>query len=275
MELCVLVAGIGLLGMLALPLRAGSTDHSRTAQCMDNLRRLAECDGGLHVGQRLVSAESGRREFQPRAGVGSREHGVRGEDKSTTQTSLGSFPILAFSLPSNPVPPFASTRVPQMSGSADTRAPIRRCGGMQPAARSVSLNSAVGVNAYATVRQPIDGPWLDNNHGHTYGRRWRTYGKPEHVVGPAPSQLFTFIDEDAKSINDGIFANGMQVEEWIDWPSTRHDTSGTLAYADAHVEVRRWVDSRTVVFGSVNRRVTPRSPDVLWLRERTSAELPH
>ena len=84
------------------------------------------------------------------------------------------------------------------------------------------------------------------------------------------------LDEDVQSVNDGTFAFGMEAEEWLDWPATRHGTGATLAFADAHAEVRRWVEPSTQVVGSfVQRRRVPRSVDYAWVRERISARLSH
>ncbi len=274
LELCIVVTCVSVLGLLVVPLRAGNMDVSRTTLCMDNLRRLAAAmavyaldNGWFPPNPEDGNSTPGRTWAPGNAGPGASQEFNPDLLRDSTRSLL--YPYLESG---STVRVYACPE-DERTGKYQGADPAMR-NVIVPAARSVSLNGAVGVNPSAVVRQPVDGHWLDNNHSHTFGRRWRTYGKPEHVVGPAPSQLFTFIDEDAKSINEGIFAHGMQEQEWIDWPSTRHDTSGTLAYADGHVEGRRWVDSRTVVFNSVNRHVIRGSPDLLWLRERTSAELP-
>ena len=57
----------------------------------------------------------------------------------------------------------------------------------------------------------------------------------------SPSSLYVFIDEDAGTINDGMFvvymnpANGLQ-----DQPSLRHKTGYPLTFADGHAEVYRF-----------------------------------
>ncbi len=275
LELCVVLVCVSAVGLLATPLRAGNTDHSRTAQCMDNLRRLATAmavyaldNGWFPPNGEDGSSSAGRAWASGNAGPGGAQEFNPDPLRDPTRSLL--YPYLESGSTVRVYACPADERIGRYQGTD----PLMR-NALVPASRSVALNGALGVNPYSAVRKPTDGPWLDNNHSHTLGRRWRTYGRPEHVVAPSPSRLFTFIDEDARSINDGVLSNGMQVDEWIDWPSTRHDTSGTLAYADGHVEVRRWVDSRTVVFSNVNRRSAPKSPDVQWLRERTSAELPH
>jgi hypothetical protein len=119
----------------------------------------------------------------------------------------------------------------------------------------------------------VDGPWLDGNHSHTANRTWYTYAKLADVVRPGPSQLWTLIDEDEFSINDGSFAVIMtQPTQMIDWPGSRHDVSGVVAFGDGHAEIHRWKDSRTVVKnGNVTRSSQPNSEDIVWLQERTTS----
>ena len=142
------------------------------------------------------------------------------------------------------------------------------------AARSYSMNAAVGSNPQAKpAGTPTDGPWLDNAHTHTARNgNWRTYGRLDDIVDPSPSNLAVLVDEDSDSINDGCFGFGMQAEEWIDYPGTRHDTGGVVSFADGRAELRHWVDSRTVITNHVfpNPRV-PGSADYAWLRQHISA----
>jgi prepilin-type processing-associated H-X9-DG protein len=150
-----------------------------------------------------------------------------------------------------------------------------------PAARSIAMNLAVGTvcptfpgSHSGAPALPTHGPWLDNTHSHMRGGPFRTYGKLSDFVAPGPAKTWILIDEDADSLNDGAFAVGMINAEWIDWPGTRHDLGATISFADGRVEVRRWVDSRTIVVnGDVRRLNVPGSEDYEWLRDRTSARI--
>ncbi|MBK9139121.1 MAG: type II secretion system protein [Verrucomicrobia bacterium] len=143
-----------------------------------------------------------------------------------------------------------------------------------PAARSVAMSQAVGTNPYRGGRVAVDGPWLDNNHSHTLGRKWMTYGKNTDFTEPGPAQTWIILDEDNKSINDAGFAVGMERPEWIDWPATYHNMAGGFAFADGHSEVRKWKDGQTVVPKSGPSRISPKNPvDWKWISERTSALL--
>ncbi len=141
-----------------------------------------------------------------------------------------------------------------------------------PAARTISMSQAVGTNPNVNRgKQPVDGPWLDNNHGHTYGRTYLTFGKDSDFSDPGPASTWVLIDEDAKSLNDAGFAVGMKNPEWIDWPGTYHNFACGFAFADGHSEIHKWKVGSTAVGNSVARRPVPGSVDWRWISERTSA----
>ncbi|MBX3747582.1 MAG: type II secretion system protein [Verrucomicrobiae bacterium] len=144
-----------------------------------------------------------------------------------------------------------------------------------PAARSVAMNQAVGTNPRVNRgKTPVDGPWLDNNHSHTLGRTYRTYGRETDFVDPGPAQTWVLIDEDDRSINDAGFAVGMVRAEWIDFPGTYHNMACGFAFADGHSEIKKWkVGSTAVGAAGVSRRSVPGSVDYAWIRDRTSAPI--
>lgn len=264
--------GIALLASLELPLLATHRDNNEAAMCLDNQRRLALAwqmyaldgdgwyppnpdDGNTTPGFAWVGGSAGPgggQEFNPDVVVSPRTSMLADYLHRDGRV---------FRCPSD-------TREGRYQGAE----PALR-GKRVLAARTVAMNVAVGTNPYRQAKVPTDGSWLDNNHGHFYGQRWYTYGRDSHFVAPGPGRTFVFTDEDALSLNDGIIAFGMAQPEWIDWPATYHDQSGSLAFADGHAEIHRWVDDRTVVFRSVARRPVPGSADYAWLRERTSAEI--
>jgi len=139
-----------------------------------------------------------------------------------------------------------------------------------PRVRSYSANQAVGTKQDG--KTPVDGPWLDGNHNNRANNPWRTYANLHDMIAPKPSNLWVIIDEDEYSINDAGFAVSMVGSQMIDWPSTRHNFSGTFSFADGHGEIHRWKDPRTkVIKGDVSRVNQPNNPDILWLQQRTSA----
>jgi prepilin-type N-terminal cleavage/methylation domain-containing protein len=143
-----------------------------------------------------------------------------------------------------------------------------------PAARTFSMSQAVGTdpNSPSNGKLAVNGPWLDNNHGHTRGKKWRVFGNLADFVDPGPSKTFVLLDEDADSLNDAGFAVGMERAEWIDWPGTYHNFACGFAFGDGHSEVHKWKDGRTgVPKHDTTRKLVPGSVDWQWISERTSA----
>lgn len=143
-----------------------------------------------------------------------------------------------------------------------------------PRVRSFAMSQAVGTKE---GRNAVDGPWLDNNHGHVANKPYRTYGKMSDVVDPSPSKLWIFLDEDELSINDAGFAVGMNTPEWIDWPATYHNNAGGFAFADGHSEVKKWLSTETATprlrksVGRLAPKTVQGKLDWKWISERSSA----
>ena len=144
-----------------------------------------------------------------------------------------------------------------------------------PSARTFSMSQAVGTDPYAPSngKLPVNGPWLDNNHGHTRTGKFFVYGKDSDFIHPGPSKTFVLLDEDDSSLNYAGFAVGMVAPEWIDWPGTYHNMAAGFAFADGHSEIHKWLVSSTKVYrGNVSRLSVAKDPrDWKWISERASA----
>jgi prepilin-type processing-associated H-X9-DG protein len=124
----------------------------------------------------------------------------------------------------------------------------------QPRVRTLSLNGFLG--------SPVDSP---------AARTYRRLGE----VG-RPSQTFTFLDEREATVNDGSFAlqwdfDPAQPAAWVlrDKPGTRHGGVAVVAFADGHLEVRRWRDGRTLD-PPRDDAPSPGNADLLWLQARAT-----
>ncbi len=156
----------------------------------------------------------------------------------------------------------------------------------QPAARTFSMSQAVGTicpgfNAgtghSGAPTLPVNGPWLNNNHDHKRENPYHTYGKASAVAYPGPAMVFTYIDEDANSLNDGGFAVGMAHAEWIDWPGTYHNNACGFAFLDGHSEIHKWksryTNWRSWPPNNISRRAIPdgtANVDWQWITQHTS-----
>ena len=269
-ELLVLLASVGLLMSLALPILAGTHAGSASTACLNNLRRLGQAwllfiedhdgffpgnvDDGSTQGYNWVGGQAsvgGSQEFNPE---------VLQNPASSQLANYVGREAEPFRCP-------ADLRIGRYRGTDPALQGL-----MVPAARSYAMNGAVGTQKDGLT--PVDGLWLDGNHAHQRNGPWRTYGRLADLIDPAPAELHHFIGEDAYSINDGSFSLSMRAgtqAEWIDWPGTRHDFGAGVGFADGRAEIHRWEDSRTTVTTPlVGRRIVPDSPDVAWLQTRTS-----
>jgi prepilin-type N-terminal cleavage/methylation domain-containing protein/prepilin-type processing-associated H-X9-DG protein len=153
------------------------------------------------------------------------------------------------------------------------RSTITTGGRKVPRVRSWAMSQAVGTISNSK-KQAVAGPWLDNAHNHQQCRPYKTYGKESDATAPGPSNLWVFLDEDERSINDAGFAVGMNQQEWIDWPATYHNRAANFAFLDGHSEIKKWTDPNTDApskNGSVSRMAVPGSRDAIWVQVRTSA----
>ena len=143
-----------------------------------------------------------------------------------------------------------------------------------PAARTFAMSQAVGTDPSSPGgKAPVNGPWLNNEHSHTRSGPYMTYGQLSDFSRPGPSQVWIFLDEDDRSLNDGGFAVGMARAEWIDWPGSYHNRAAGFSFADGHSEIKKWKDARTTFKGNTAQRVSvanPLSVDYVWVKERTS-----
>jgi len=286
LELLAVLTTVTLLGCVLIPALSRTTVTSQNVQCLNHLHQLMEAT--------LMYAGDNNELFPPNPDDGTiapgyvwcgGQAGVGGADEF--DPDLIQDPtrnLVAPYLHSNPAP-FHCPADPR-SGIFDGTALYPnslRIGTRVGAARSVTMNQAVGtvdpwfangVGHCGSPRLPVNGPWLTGAHGanSAISGPWRTYGKTSQLVAPIPARLWVIADESEISINDGGLAMSVGVPEWVDYPATRHHGGGTIAFADAHVELHRWISPTTILTGPASiRAVAANDPDWGWFAARTSA----
>jgi hypothetical protein len=153
-------------------------------------------------------------------------------------------------------------------------------GQIVPAARTFSMSQAVGTidpgfaatySSHSGVPDlPVTGPWLTGVwHQNLHNNPWRTFGKLSDAGPPSPSDLWVFVDEDARGLNDAAFAVDMVNEVWRDAPGTYHNIGCGFAFADGHSETHTWDYRSRKELGDIS---DPRDEsDWQWLTAHTSA----
>ena len=118
-------------------------------------------------------------------------------------------------------------------------------------------------------------------------REWRIYHKQQDIENP--SNIFTFIEMPFEFINAGSFRvvmnEGAPTHKVYDMdvPGNYHIDGTAIAFADGHVETKRWLDQRTItaqtrfhIDGSNFKYGIRRaygSVDVKWLKDRSTTKI--
>lgn len=142
---------------------------------------------------------------------------------------------------------------------------VQEQAGWRRRARSYSMNGMVGDAGPATEKG-----FNVNNPQHLQFFKLSTITEP--------TEIFVFVEEHPDSINDGYFLNRANSSEWSDLPASRHEAGATLAFADGHVMLRKWVNRETVkpsepAAASLPIRLNPKNADDFkWMVERSSVK---
>ena len=260
-ELLVVIAIIAILASLLLPSLARAKAKAQTATCLNNQKQLV-------LGW-LLYAEENSGKLAPNVNDGSGfakppPNWVWGRMRYETDNET----LVSLSESTNKsllVDPF-----PGRIGSHIGSAGVFRC----PADKSYVLIESARhqrVRSYSMNFFMGRTDLLLSNGGESYLTL---------SAIPSPTDRWVLIDEHEDSITGGQFVFfGIRWLEraWADIPASRHGGTGTLSFADGHVEPRKWLDERTRV--PVLRQRQYQSPgggnkDVLWLWLRTTTPEP-
>ena len=101
---------------------------------------------------------------------------------------------------------------------------------------------------------------------------YRVYLKTADLDSTA--QRLVFIDVNPASICTPAFGMDMTLQTFVHYPSSLHQGLGVIAFADNHVESRKWLDPRTrkQLAGAAQMiphgDPSPGNRDLVWLGER-------
>jgi prepilin-type N-terminal cleavage/methylation domain-containing protein/prepilin-type processing-associated H-X9-DG protein len=226
-ELMVVVAIIGILAALLMPVLSHAKTHAQGTSCMNNLKQLT-------VGWSIYADDNKGKLMENVSRPYSWIDGgylTWGPDSINTNTQVLTDPKVAAM--ANYVKSAKVYKCP----SDHYQSPANP----GPRTRSVSMNGSLDQKSQ----------FINQN-----GRKYFSAKKMTDLDTPGPSQVFVFLDEHADSIDDGCFMinpgypPGQQ--SWRNLPASYHNGAGSFSFADGHVELHAWLEK-----GGRNRTIYP------------------
>ncbi len=225
LELLAVIATIGILAALLLPVLSKAKVKAQRTACFSNLRQL---------GVAWVMYGNENNGYLVPSYPGSQEAWVKGDMTRTNEA--GDLNLLQQGKLYHYVQNTAVYHCPTDRG-------VSIDGQLVPTVRSYAMNCFMGARDASLSRIPST----------TDDSVVPFFSKDDELR--RPSELFVLIDEDERSIDDGWFITDPTGGIWFELPALaahRHSSSFPLNFADGHSEVWRPRDSRTLQLARVN-----------------------
>jgi prepilin-type N-terminal cleavage/methylation domain-containing protein/prepilin-type processing-associated H-X9-DG protein len=262
-ELLVVIAIIAILAALLLPALVVAKMQAVRAQCVSNEKQLILA-WSIYPGdndERLVlnGGDTAITSTAPHLWVYGGNHGSADSLTNDLYLTGANYALFAKLLPPEHVYkcPADNTTWPVWNSSS-TAALVNEL-------RSYSMNCYMGIPASGTI-SPI-----------AINSSYKIYAKTSQINGDSPANRFVFTDVNPASICTPAFGVDMTLETWIHYPSDLHRQRGVLVFADGHVEVHHWLDSRTMVHLGSSTYIPHGNPalnnqDLAWIADRTTSK---
>ena len=249
-EVLVVIAIIAILAAMLLPALAKAKQKAQGIQCVSNLKQLSLA-WLMYVGD--------ANGILPWNG-----------DEASQPPSPTAAPIAANYLPqwcpgvqnsaqaSDPTWVQAGCIYPYIKTVA-----VYRC----PADNSVWPRGALGK---PRTRSMSMNAWLHPYDVWNSDGKCRIFKKDSDLATIGAVNIWTFIDENPYSINDGYFACDPLDNVWYDYPATYHNNAGGISFCDGHAQIKKWRDASVINQRTENpSSLTPspvNCPDLPWLQ---------
>jgi prepilin-type N-terminal cleavage/methylation domain-containing protein/prepilin-type processing-associated H-X9-DG protein len=284
-ELLVVIAIIGILAALLLPVLSRAKGRAQGLACLNNGKQMMTA---------VILYTGENNEFYPPNPDGGTkdpgynwcpgEGGIGGADEFNPDLIRDPTRSLLINYLGGNISVFKCTADTRMGPYQGNNSAF--FGGIVPAARTFSMNNAVGTidpgfdatgpgstaSHSGIPNLSVNGPWLNNQNNHRRNSPWRTFGKATTAGAPVPSKLWVLVDENVKSLNDAALCFGMEQPIWYDSPGSSHNGACGFAFADGHSEFHQWSSSSEKSSNGAAIDDPADYQDWLWMRARTSAD---
>lgn len=229
-ELLVVIAMIAILAALLLPALGKARERTRGIQCLNNTRQL------VMAWQLYADDHAGRLPYNlgqvSTASAAAQRTNVNWVNNVLTW-NLDSDNTNALTVTDASLGTYVSKSRQTFRCPSDRYlSSIQRGAGWDERVRSYSMNAMVGDAGVLTS----GGVNLNNPN-------YVQYFSLASI--PSPVNIFVFLDEHPDTIDDGYFLNKYYSAGWFDLPASYHNGAASVAFADGHSEMHRWVNPLT------------------------------
>ncbi len=251
-ELLVVIAIIAILASLILPALAKGKAQAHRIQCVNNVKQLSTT-WFLYTGDHNDNFA----------------HNGQGELNNATwvQGSFATIPADATNYQLI-ISPRYSLFASYIKDIRVYKCPSDRIAGTGKGSVEHPRVRSYGMNAYVGHRGGTFQDVPDTS-------RYLVFRKTSEIRKIAASGLLVLVDMNPESICRPMFGTFMDREVICHYPANHHNRGANLSFADGHVETHRWRDNMAnpsrALRWHVHNEPAPRSKDLKWVQERTTA----